>query len=43
MHMHMHSVTSSQIKEVGFDKESGTLAVRFNTGGLYHYKGVSEK
>ncbi|MFA7290936.1 MAG: KTSC domain-containing protein [Rhodocyclaceae bacterium] len=37
--MQMHSVKSSQIKEIGHEAE--TLAVRFNTGALYHYAGVS--
>ena len=35
--MHMHAVKSSQIKEIGHDPASNTLAVRFNTGALYHY------
>lgn len=38
--MHMHPVKSSQIKEVGHDPATRTLAVRFNTGALYHYAGV---
>lgn len=41
--MHMHQVKSSQIREIGHDEAAGTLAVRFNTGALYHYKGVSAK
>ena len=42
--MQMHSVKSSQIKEIGHDPATKTLAVRFNTGALYHYAGVdSEK
>jgi len=37
----MHGVTSSQIKEIGHDPKTNTLAVRFNHGGtLYHYAGV---
>ena len=44
MNMIMHSVTSSQIKEIGHDPKTNTLAVRFNHGGtLYHYAGVDAK
>ena len=33
----MHGVTSSQIKEIGHDPKTNTLAVRFKHGGtLYH-------
>lgn len=41
--MQMHSVTSSQIKEIGYDSKAFTMAIRFNTGALYHYTGVTEK
>ena len=41
--MKMRSVKSSQIKEIGHDPLTGTLAVRFNTGALYHYAGVDAK
>lgn len=41
--MQMFPVKSSQIKEIGHDPETNTLAVRFNTGGLYHYAGVDIK
>ncbi len=41
--MKMHQVTSSQIKEIGHDPEFNILAVRFNTGALYHYGGVTPK
>ena len=41
--MQMQSVKSSQIAEVGFDEKTGTLAVRFHGGGLYHYAGVGKK
>ncbi len=41
--MKMHSVKSSQIKEIGHDSLTNTLAVRFNTGSLYHYTGVDSK
>lgn len=38
----MHGVTSSQIKEIGHDPKTNTLAVRFKHGGtLYHYAGVT--
>lgn len=40
--MHMHSVTSSQITEIGHDPATNILAVRFKHGGtLYHYSGVT--
>lgn len=37
--MEMKEVKSSQIHSIGFDPETGTLAIRFNgkDGGLYHY------
>lgn len=35
----MHDVGSSQIESIGYDGD--TLAVRFRTGGTYHYHGVS--
>ena len=35
--MQMHPITSSQIREIGHDASTETLAVRFNTGALYHY------
>lgn len=42
--MIMHGVKSSQIKEIGHDPKTNTLAVRFNHGGtLYHYAGVDAK
>ena len=40
----MHGVTSSQVKEIGHDPATNTLAVRFSHGGtLYHYAGVDAK
>jgi hypothetical protein len=44
--INMQKVQSSQISEIGYDKESQTLAVRFNgfgdkPGRLYHYSNVS--
>lgn len=39
--MQFHKVTSSQVKEIGHDPKTNTLAVRFNNGGEYHYSGVN--
>lgn len=33
-------VDSSNISSVGFDKDTGTLAVEFKSGGVYHYHNV---
>lgn len=33
-------VPSSHVKNIGFDEETGTLAVEFQRGGVYHYHGV---
>jgi len=38
--MEMKPVTSSQVESVGF--ENGTLAVKFKSGGTYHYAGVPQ-
>ena len=35
----LHSVSSSQIESIGH--EGNTLAVKFRSGGTYHYHGVS--
>ena len=35
------TVKSSQIESIGYDVASKTLAIKFNSGGLYHYAGVS--
>ena len=35
----MHNVKSSQIESIGHD--GSTLAVKFKSGGTYHYQGVS--
>lgn len=40
MPISMKPVKSSQIREIGHDPVTNTLAVRFNTGSLYHYTGV---
>lgn len=39
MEIVMTAVTSSQIRAIGYDAASQTLAVQFNSG-LYHYDGV---
>jgi hypothetical protein len=36
-------VDSSQIAEIGYDATTQTLAVRFKSGGLYHYSGVEKE
>lgn len=36
----MHSVSSSNIAALGYEEESNTLAVEFNSGALYHYADV---
>ena len=35
------AVKSSQIAGIGYDFISKTLAIKFNSGGLYHYAGVN--
>ena len=37
----MSPVKSSQIESVGHDPETSTLAIRFKSGGTYHYQNVS--
>lgn len=34
--------SSSHIHSIGFDEETGTLAVKFHRGGVYHYPGVGK-
>ncbi len=36
----MADVKSSQVAEAGYDKDTKTLAVKFKSGGVYHYSGV---
>ena len=36
------SVRSSNIRSVGYDPESSTLEVEFNTGSIYQYSNVTE-
>lgn len=38
--MNMQPVTSSQIKAVGYEASTRTLAVQFNSGSIYHYANV---
>lgn len=33
-------VKSSQVKAVGYDAPTKTLAVQYHSGGVYHYHGV---
>lgn len=35
-------IRSTNIKEVGYDAESGTLEIMFSDGGIYRYFGVPE-
>jgi KTSC domain len=39
----LHAVESSQIKAIGYDAETRTLAVKFNfgAGAIYHYPDVA--
>lgn len=39
--MEMVSVDSSNVAAVGYDDETETLAVEFNSGSVYHYSNVS--
>lgn len=41
--MERQNVTSSNIKSVGYDKETNTLEVEFNNGGIYQYFDVPEQ
>ena len=34
---------SSHIDSIGFDEDTGTLAVKFHKGGTYYYAGVSQE
>ena len=42
MQMSMHNVPSSNVDAVGYDTGSQTLQVRFLSGAVYQYYGVSE-
>jgi len=39
--MNMRPVKSSNIKSLGYDPSTNTLAVEFSNGGRYHYADVS--
>jgi len=36
------TIVSSNIRSVGYDPESSTLEVEFNTGSIYQYSNVPE-
>jgi len=36
------AVSSSNIQSVGYDADSSTLEIEFNSGGLYQYQGVPQ-
>lgn len=38
--MKMAPVKSSNVEEVGYDPEARILAVKFKSGGVYHYSDV---
>lgn len=38
----MKTVKSSQVAAHGYDPLTQTLAVQFNSGGVYHYSGVPQ-
>lgn len=40
MTIEMKPVQSSNIKAVGYEAESQTLAIQFGAGSVYHYSGV---
>lgn len=40
--MHRKAVKSSNIKSIGYDKETSTLEIAFNTGKVYQYNNVPE-
>jgi len=40
--MEYHAVSSSNLREVGYSKETQTLEVRFHNGNVYRYSGVPE-
>lgn len=39
----LKAVTSSQIEAIGYDAPTNTLAIKFKTGGLYHYADYPQK
>lgn len=40
--MNRSSVSSSNIRSVGYDLDTRTLEVEFHSGGIYQYAGVPE-
>ena len=40
--MNRISVSSSNLRSVGYDPSTSTLEVEFNNGGLYQYSGVPQ-
>ena len=40
--MQRQSVTSSNLKSVGYDSGSGILEIEFKDGSIYQYSGVPE-
>ncbi len=43
MNIEMTPCKSSNVSAYGYDKDTGTMAVQFKSGGIYHYAGVPEK
>jgi hypothetical protein len=41
LHIECKECESSNIKGYGYDEKTGTLAVEYKSGGLYHYPNVS--
>ena len=35
--------SSSHIHSMGYDEETGTLAIRFHKGGVYYYQGIDAR
>jgi hypothetical protein len=42
-HIPMTAVKSSNVESHGYDATSKTLAVKFKSGGTYHYAGVPQE
>lgn len=40
--MERQSVTSSNIRSVGYDPSTATLEIEFHSGGVYQYYGVPD-
>lgn len=40
--MKRQSVSSSNIRSIGYDPESGTLEIEFHSGGVYQYFDVPQ-